>query len=88
MHDGLLAQRAGPLLLAKVLQHLQPGGRLFTKNGLYALLTNVMYVGQMRYKDQVHRGEHQSIVPDEMFRRAPSLLQRNGHTGDGAGDPQ
>lgn len=60
---------------------LQRGGRLFTKNGLYALLTNVTYIGQIRYKDEVHRGEHQSIVPDEMFRRAQSLLQRNGHTG-------
>jgi len=59
----------------------QRGGRLFTKNGLYALLTNVTYVGRIRYKEEVHRGEHQPIVPDELFRRAQALLQRNGHTG-------
>lgn len=59
----------------------QRGGRLFTKNGLYALLTNVTYIGQIRYKEEVHRGEHQPIVPEELFRRAQALLQRNGHTG-------
>ena len=57
------------------------GGRLFTKNSLYALLTNVTYIGQLRYKDEVHRGEHQPIVPDELFRKAQALLHRNGHTG-------
>jgi site-specific DNA recombinase len=57
------------------------GGRLFTKNSLYALLTNVTYIGQIRYKDEVHRGEHSPIVPDELFHKAQALLQRNGHTG-------
>jgi site-specific DNA recombinase len=60
---------------------IQRGGRLFTKNSLYALLTNVTYIGQIRYKDEVHRGEHSPIVPDELFRKTQALLQRNGHTG-------
>jgi site-specific DNA recombinase len=59
----------------------QRGGRLFTKNSLYALLTNVTYVGQLKYKDEVHQGEQEAIVPDELFRRAQTLLKRNGHTG-------
>ena len=59
----------------------QRGGRLFTKNCLYALLTNVTYIGQIKYKEEVHRGEHPPIVPDELFQRVQSLLQRNGHTG-------
>ena len=57
------------------------GGRLFTKNGLYGLLTNVSYVGQVKYKDEVHRGEHAAIVPDELFQRVQALLLRNGHSG-------
>jgi len=57
------------------------GGRLFTKNSLHALLTNVTYIGQLRYKDEVHRGEHAGIVPPDLFQRVQSLLQRNGHTG-------
>jgi site-specific DNA recombinase len=60
---------------------IQRGGRHFTKNSLYDLLTNVTYIGQIRYKDEVHRGEHLPIVPDELFGKAQALLQRNGHTG-------
>ncbi len=59
----------------------QRGGRLFTKNNLHALLTNVTYIGQIRYKDEVHRGEHTGIVPPDLFQRVQALLQRNGHTG-------
>ncbi len=43
------------------------GGRLFTKNSLHALLTNVTYIGQIRYKDEVHHGEHTGIVPPDLF---------------------
>ncbi|RIK71914.1 MAG: resolvase, partial [Planctomycetota bacterium] len=57
------------------------GGRPFTKNSLYALLTNVTYVGQIRYKNEVHQGEHEPIVPEELFRRTQTLLLRNGHSG-------
>ncbi|MCI0333651.1 MAG: recombinase family protein, partial [Planctomycetes bacterium] len=63
---------------------VQRGGRLFTKNNLYALLTNVTYIGQIRYKDEVHRGAHEPLVSDELFRKAQALLERNGHTGGGA----
>lgn len=59
----------------------QRGGKLFTKNSLYALLTNVTYVGKIKYKDEVHEGEHEAIVPDKLFQQAQTLLQRNGHTG-------
>jgi site-specific DNA recombinase len=57
------------------------GGRLFTKNSLHALLTNITYIGQIRYKDEVHQGEHAGIVPPDLFQRVQTLLQRNGHTG-------
>jgi len=59
----------------------QRGGKQFTKNSLYSLLTNVTYVGKIKYKDEVHNGEHEAIVPDNLFQHAQTLLQRNGHTG-------
>lgn len=59
----------------------QRGGRLFTKNNLHVLLTNVTYIGQIRYKDEVHQGEHTGIVPPDLFQRVQTLLRRNGHTG-------
>ena len=57
------------------------GGRPFTKNGLYQLLTNVTYIGKVRYKSEVHDGEHEAIVTEEVFQKAQSLLHRNGHSG-------
>ncbi|MBS0210424.1 MAG: recombinase family protein [Planctomycetes bacterium] len=57
------------------------GGRRFDKNAIYDLLTNVAYVGKVRYKDEVHRGEHRAIVDAETFNQAQSLLQRNGRAG-------
>ncbi|MBX3433296.1 MAG: recombinase family protein [Pirellulales bacterium] len=57
------------------------GGRVFDKNALYQLLTNVVYTGKVRYKKEVHDGEHEGIVDDEIFRRTQALLQHNGRSG-------
>jgi site-specific DNA recombinase len=56
------------------------GGRPFTKTALYRLLTNVAYVGQIKYKAEVHRGEHPAIVERAMWKETQTLLQRNGKT--------
>jgi site-specific DNA recombinase len=56
---------------------LRRGGRFFTKTALYFLLTNVAYTGQVRYKDEVHPGEHKAIVSEELFERVQALLRRN-----------
>jgi site-specific DNA recombinase len=57
------------------------GGRPFDKNTLYDLLTNVAYIGKIRYKDEVHEGEHQAILDAEVFAQVQALLQRNGRSG-------
>ena len=57
------------------------GGRPFDKNSLWSLLTNITYIGKLRYKDEVHDGEHEAIIGDDLWRRVQSKLQRNGRTG-------
>ena len=57
------------------------GGRPFNKNSLYQLLTNVVYVGKIRYKDEVHEGEHEAIVDARTFQAVQSMLRRNGRSG-------
>ncbi|QDU28946.1 DNA-invertase hin [Anatilimnocola aggregata] len=57
------------------------GGRLVDKNSLHQLLTNPTYIGKVRYKEEVHAGEHQAIVPEDVFNRVQSLLERNGRSG-------
>jgi site-specific DNA recombinase len=57
------------------------GGRPFNKQGLSGLLRNVLYIGRITYKDELHDGEHPAIVDKQVFRRACRLLGRNGATG-------
>jgi site-specific DNA recombinase len=57
------------------------GGRVFDKGVLYDTLTNVAYIGKVRYKEEVHEGEHEPIVDEEVFAKVQALLQRNGRSG-------
>ena len=57
------------------------GGEPFDKARLHRLLTNVVYHGQLRYKDEVHAGEQQAIIRPELWNAVQALLQQNGRTG-------
>lgn len=59
----------------------QMGGYVFTKTKLYKLLTNVLYIGKLRYKKEVHSGEHQAIVDADVFQRVQERLKKNGRSG-------
>ncbi len=41
-------------------------------------MTNVAYLGQVRYKDEVHTGEHAAIVEPDLFREVQEILHRGG----------
>ncbi len=36
------------------------------------------YIAKIRYKDEVHNGEHEPIVPMELWDRVQKLLKHNG----------
>lgn len=57
------------------------GGRPFDKTTLFKTLTNVVYTGRVRYKEEIHPGEHTAIVDDSLFQRVQATLHRNGRTG-------
>ena len=42
----------------------QRGGRPFTKTALHQLLRNVVYIGKLRYRTELHPGEHEAIVEE------------------------
>jgi site-specific DNA recombinase len=60
------------------------GGTPFTRTALYHLLTNPVYVGKVKYKDEVHPGEHPAVVDPGVFQRVRDTLRRNGATGRAA----
>ena len=57
------------------------GGRAFDKSGLRGLLTNVAYLGRVKYKDEVHKGEHEAIVDEALWQRAQLMMRSNGRSG-------
>jgi site-specific DNA recombinase len=57
------------------------GGRPFTKTTLHQVLTNVLYAGKVRYKHELHDGEHEAIVDADTWQKVQTLLRRNGRNG-------
>lgn len=50
------------------------GGGPFTKTNLHKLLTNVVYAGKIKYKKEVHPGEHAAIVDKTLWQKVQDLL--------------
>ena len=44
---------------------------------MHYLLTNVTYRGQVAYQGQVYPGEHEAIVPDDLFQRVRKVFEQN-----------
>ena len=59
----------------------ETGGKPFTKNALYRLLTNVVYVGKVRYEGTLYEGEHDAIVDADVWQQVQQTLRRNGLAG-------
>jgi site-specific DNA recombinase len=45
---------------------------------LYRLLTNVLYAGQVRYKDEIHPGEQPALIDADTFGGVQALLRSHG----------
>ena len=57
------------------------GGQPFVKSNLHKLLTNATYAGKLRYKKELHNGEHPAIVDPAQWQKVQELLQRHRHRG-------
>ena len=57
------------------------GGKPFTRASLHKLLTNVTYIGRVKYKLEDHPGEQSAIIDPEVWAQVQALLRRNGRTG-------
>src|SRR5262249_46789397 len=54
------------------------GGRPFTRGSLYRLLTNVTYIGQVRYRNEIHPGDQPAIIDLKTWQEVQTLLAQNG----------
>jgi site-specific DNA recombinase len=56
---------------------VESGGHSFSRGALYALLSNPIYVGEIRHKKLRHPGQHQAIVDRAIWERTQRLLQEH-----------
>src|SRR5439155_25495297 len=57
------------------------GGQPFVKTNLHKLLTNATYAGKLRYKTELHKGEHAAIVDPMKWQKVQEMLKRHRHKG-------
>jgi site-specific DNA recombinase len=55
------------------------GGYLFDKSSLHAMLTNQIYIGRVKHKEESFKGEHQAIVDRQVFDAAQAMLRSHSH---------
>ena len=63
---------------------IRSGGRRFSRGALYELLANPIYIGEIRHKQERHPGQHEAIVPRELWGRVQQRLNGNAARGRGS----
>jgi site-specific DNA recombinase len=53
------------------------GGNAFARGALYDLLQNRLYIGEIRHRDQWYVGEHQGIVPRNLWDKVQARMTSN-----------
>jgi DNA invertase Pin-like site-specific DNA recombinase len=55
------------------------GGVSYSRGALYCILQNRIYLGEIEHRGQVYPGEHEGIVPRELWERVQARLRANNH---------
>jgi site-specific DNA recombinase len=55
-------------------------GHAFTRMSLHYLLTNVVYIGKVKYEGEIFTGEHEAIVDDALFAEVQEILKAQGRS--------
>jgi site-specific DNA recombinase len=60
------------------------GGKRFSRGSLYHLLSNPIYLGEIRHKRERHPGQHEAIISRELWERVQQRLRDRGvRSGEG-----
>ena len=67
---------------------LQMGGKTYSRGKLYKLLSNPIYIGEIRHLKNCHLGQHEAIIGRDLWDRTQQLLAKHAvrRTG-GPGKP-
>lgn len=56
-------------------------GHPFSKTDVQRIIANVTYIGQIKHKGNIVRGEHPSIIDKATFENVQQLIKHNRHAG-------
>jgi site-specific DNA recombinase len=56
-------------------------GRPWTKCSLHRLLTNMVYLGKVEFRERVYQGQHDAIVAEDVWQKTQVTLKHNGRNG-------
>lgn len=59
---------------------VRPGGKSFSRGGLYAVLANPIYIGRLKHKGQVHDGQQEAVISLDIWDKVQNMLRDHGHT--------
>jgi site-specific DNA recombinase len=63
---------------------IRSGGCRFSRGALYELLANPIYIGEIRHKQERPPGQHEPILPRELWERVQQRLSENAARGRGS----
>ena len=71
---------------------LEMGGKAYSRGKLYKLLSNPIYVGQIKHLENCHLGQHEAILSRDLWDKTQQLLakhavRRAGGTGEPTANP-
>lgn len=52
------------------------GDTRYSRGALYAILKNPIYIGKIRHKDTIYNGQHEALIPDEIWQRVQASLDK------------
>ena len=55
----------------------RPGGAVYSRGALYHLLSNRIYIGQIRFKGVCHEGQHEAIIAPDLWALVQANLENN-----------
>jgi len=56
---------------------MRSGGTSYSRGSLYCLLQNPIYLGKIQHRDATYAGEHDAIIPQELWDKVQDRLRAN-----------
>tara|TARA_A100001015_G_scaffold300100_1_gene385042 strand:+ start:417 stop:2117 length:1701 start_codon:yes stop_codon:yes gene_type:complete len=53
------------------------GGNRWTPKQIYRVLTNPIYIGKVKHKDALYKGEHQSMITGDVWHSVKNIMTKN-----------